>query len=493
MNSGCLTGGNEFMKHYCILCNKSISLFGKIISNDRPDGKICFACSEKINAILSLYDKKESCYSVDQLKIILSKYSTAKAYIDGLASVQEEYDVDIKKAEKAIKDINSNIKKSERDIDFRKFQFKSDVKGIKKNYISAGGTKREIAIVEKYFQLKEQDNISDAKDLYKSFSTPMRNLVTMIEEQEKYLSQDLLGFTKYYNSDLLYCQFYNNLLDCIKFFKNLSVFAYKTLQIPDEYEFFGFYEKNTLNEDNTEPQKLTDKDTFIKETLSNYLQDKQIEELNNYALAAIINQYIKLIFPAKTEFIASELQLRIIESDIENTNNAIKVCDHGVNEAEKKSLLIELSDNKKKQIKKHKQNQCQLSDAEKKFETWLQTEISDIESFNEKCRPAFSVEKKTVENSIVSDNSSVNISSETEIHSKTSEQSETVVEKTTDESPAIQVKNDSSDKSHQTDIVDFRKPLTNEMVDNNITPAQQTISLEKSALDESRRDRKSVV
>lgn len=110
-NSGYLIGGNVFMKQYCILCNKSISLFGKIISDDRPEGKICFACSEKIKAILSLYDKMESCYTVDQLKIILSKYPTAKAYIDGLASEMKDYDDDVKEAEKSIKDLNSEIKK----------------------------------------------------------------------------------------------------------------------------------------------------------------------------------------------------------------------------------------------------------------------------------------------------------------------------------------------------------------------------------------------
>ena len=472
------------MKQYCILCNKSISLFGKIISDDRPEGKICFACSEKINAVLSLYDKKEFFYTVDQLKIILSKYSVAKTYIDGLASAQEEFDVDIKKAEKEIKDVNSQIKKSERDIDFRKFQFNSNVKEIKKNYISAGGIKREVSIVEKYFELKEQGKISDAKDLHSSFSTPMRNLVAMIEEQEKYLNQDLLSLTKYYNSDLLYWQFYNSLLDCIKFFKNLSVFAYKTLHIPDAYSFFGFYGKNTTYEDNISPQIVTDKDTFIKETLLNYLQDNQIEELNNYAFATIINQYIKLIFPAKAELMQSELQLDIIESDIDNANNVIKLCDHGVKEAEMKSLLIDLSDKRKEQIKKHKQYQLQLSDAERKFVTWLQTEISDIESFNDKCRPAFSVDKKVVEKSAISDNSPVNISSETEILGQASEQSETLVKKSTDESPIVQNKNDFSAESHTIDIVDFRKSLTNEPIDNNITPVQQNVSTEKTAFDE---------
>ena len=175
------------MKQYCILCNKSISLFGKIISDDRPEGKICFACSEKINAILSLYDKKESCYSVDQLKIILSKYSAAKTYIDGLASEMKDYNDEIKKTEKENKDNNVEIRSIEREIDSRKSEFKRTVKDIKNNYISAGGTKREVSIVEKYFELKEQGKIYDAKDLHGSFSTPMRNLVTMIEKQEKYL------------------------------------------------------------------------------------------------------------------------------------------------------------------------------------------------------------------------------------------------------------------------------------------------------------------
>lgn len=482
------------MKQYCILCNKSISLFGKIISDDRPEGKICFACSEKINAILSLYDKKESCYSVDQLKIILSKYSTAKTYIDGLASEMKDYNDEIKKTEKENKDNNVEIRSIEREIDSRKSEFKRTVKDIKNNYISAGGTKREVSIVEKYFELKEQDKIYDAKDLHSSFSTPMRNLVTMIEKQEKYLSEDLLSSAKYYNSGLIFRRFYNNHLDCTKLFKNWREFVYKTLNIPDEYVFFGFYGNNIADKDGKESVELISKDTFINKILSNCLTDKQIEELSNYALAVIIDRYMELIISVREDFLESELQLDIIESDIDNANNEIKLCDHGVKEAEIKSLLIDLSDKKKEQTKKHKQYQSQLSDAEKKFKTWLQTEISDIESFNNKCRPVFSVEKKAVEKSVVSDNGSVNNTSETEILAQTSEQSETIVEKPTDESPMVQDKNDLSTDFHPTDIVDFRKPLTNELVDNNITTVQQTISSKKSTLDESRsQDTKSII
>jgi len=259
------------MKQYCILCNKSISLFGKIISDDRPEGKICFACSEKIKAILSLYDKMESCYTVDQLKIILSNYPTAKAYIDGLASEMKDYDDDVKEAEKSIKDLNSEIKKNDRDIDFRKFEFKSEVKDIKKKYISTGGTKQEVTIVERYFELIEHGRNSDAKDLYSSFSRYMCELVGLIEESEKYLNRRLLVVTKEKDVNLLFRRLSDNILETATFFKNLSVFAYKTLHIPDEYEFFGFYGKIISNDNNTVNQELTSKDTFIKDILSNYL------------------------------------------------------------------------------------------------------------------------------------------------------------------------------------------------------------------------------
>jgi len=209
-----------------------------------------------------------------------------------------------------------------------------------------------------------------------------------------------------------------------------------------------------------------------------------MQKLNNYAFATIINKYIELLYTVKIEIMNSEIQLDIIESDIKNTKIALQLCLEEIEEAQNKSLLIDLSDKKKEQIKKHKQYQSQLSDAENKFATWLQTEISDIESFNDKCRLAFSVEKKAVEESVVSDNGSGNITTETGIHSQTSEQSEAVAEKTTDELPIVPDKNDLSAESHQTDIVDFRKPLTNELIDNNITPVQQTISTEKNAFDE---------
>lgn len=293
----------------------------------------------------------------------------------------------------------------------------------------------------------------------------MCELVGLIEEAEKYLHRRLLVVTKEKDVNLLFRRLSNNLLDIATFFKSLSVFAYKTLHIPDEYEFFGFYGKIISNDNNTEIQELTGKDTFIKDILSNYLKDKQIENFNNYALATIINQYIELFYTVKIEILNSEIQLDIIESGIKNTKIALQLCLEEIEEAESKSLLIDLSDKKKEQIKKHKQYQLQLSDAEKKFKTWLQTEISDVESFNNKCRPVFSVEKKAVEKSVVSDNGSVNITLETGIHSQTSEQSETVVVKPTDESPMVQDKNDLSAESNPTDIVDFRKPLTNEPVD----------------------------